>query len=289
MSFFSQVFINSLATGSIFGLIAVGYSLTFMTTKTLNFGLGMWVMAGGMLTYYCTAILSIPALLVAPIVILFLLFLGFFAEKLTVKPFTKKGNELWIMSTLAVGLLFIDLSEIIWGRNLNRVPPYFGDTPISIGNTTIRPQYLLTILTTVTIYLLLDHFYRKTLYGKVFRAVAHDKEMCSLLGINVRAVESWSYALAAALAALAGFLIVPITGADSHFGTGLGFKAFAVAIIAGLDSPRGILACGLLYGVFEGLVSAYFFTGIRDILGFTLVIVALFFWPNGLFGHRKES
>ncbi len=288
MHFFLQVFINGIATGSIFGLIAVGYSLTYMTTKTLNFGLGMWVMLGGMLTYTLYIKIGIPPLITASIVIVLLFFLGFVAEKISVKPFTENGSDLWVMSTLAVGLLLVDFAEIIWGSSLNLIPTYLGDIPISIGDVSIRPQYLLSIIVACIVYLSMGYFFKYTLNGKVFRAVAQDRHASDLMGINVANIESWSYALAAAFAALAGFLIVPITGADPHFGTALGFKAFAVAILAGLKKPQWILVCGLFYGVIEGLISAYFFTGIRDILGFTFVIVVLYFRPEGLFGSRIE-
>ena len=96
------------------------------------------------------------------------------------------------------------------------------------------------------------------------------------MGINTRRVQALSYAAASALAGIAGFLVVPLTLAEPQLGTVLGLKAFAIAIIAGLAAPRGILVCGLLYGAFEGLVSGYLYTGIRDILGFTLMIVALY-------------
>ena len=107
------------------------------------------------------------------------------------------------------------------------------------------------------------------------------------MGIDVPSVERTSYAASAAIAGLAGFLIVPITGAEPHLGTSLGFKSFAVAIIAGLGAPRGILVFGLIYGAFENLISAWFGTGLRDIMGFTSMIVVLYFRPAGLFGARS--
>ena len=109
------------------------------------------------------------------------------------------------------------------------------------------------------------------------------------MGINTRRVQALSYAAAAALAGIAGFLVVPLTLAEPQLGTVLGLKAFAIAIIAGLAAPRGILVCGLAYGALEGLISGYFYTGIRDILGFSLMILALFLKPEGLFGKRTRS
>jgi branched-chain amino acid transport system permease protein len=215
--------------------------------------------------------------------------LGLVAERFSVFPFLRAGSDVWVMSTLAVGFLMIDLAEIIWGRNPTPVPPFFGKDPIYLGAISILPQQLLIIVAACATFLGLDFFYHHTLTGKAFRAVAHSGDVSSLMGINTRRVEASSYAMACALAGIAGFLVVPLTLAEPQLGTVLGLKAFAIAIIAGLAAPRGILICGLLYGAFEGLVSGYLYTGIRDILGFSIMIVALYLRPEGLFGHRQEE
>lgn len=289
MDFFLQIAVNGIASGAIYGLIAVGYSLTFMTTRTLNFGLGMWVMLGGMLTYSLHVQYSIHPLIVLPLIAILMFSLGLAAERVSVYPFLRVGSELWVMSTLAVGFLLIDFAEIIWGRTQHGVPSYLGDQSVQLGDISIRPQHLLTIATACVIFLGLDYFYRRTLIGKAFRAVAHSRDVSSLMGINTRRVEAVSYALASALAGIAGFLIVPLTGAEPHLGTGIGIKAFAIAIIAGLGAPRGILLFGFFYGAFEGLVSGYLYTGVRDIIGFSLMIIALYLRPQGIFGRREEE
>jgi branched-chain amino acid transport system permease protein len=289
MYFFLQIAASGVATGAIYGLIAVGYSLTFMTTKVVNFALGMWVMLGGMLTYSLFVLHGLHPLIVLPVVLAALYLLGLVAERFTVLPFLRAGSDVWIMSTLAVGLLMIDFAEIIWGRSPTPVPPVLGKEPIYFGEISILPQQLLIIAAACITFVGLDLFYRRTLLGKAFRAVAHSGEVSALMGINTRRIQAVSYAAAAALAGLAGFLVVPLTLAEPQLGTVLGHKAFAIAIIAGLAAPRGILICGLGYGALEALISGYFYTGIRDILGFSLMILALFLKPEGLFGHRIEE
>lgn len=289
MYFFFQVGLSGLATGAVYGLIAVGYSLTFITTKVLNFALGMWVMLGGMLTYSLQVQYGVHPLVVLVLVPSLLFLLGLIAERFTVLPFLRAGSDVWVLSTLAVGLLFIDMAELIWGRSPTPVPSYFGKTPIMIGQVSILPQQILVIATACAIFIALDLFYRRTLMGKAFRAVAHSPEVSGLMGINRRFVQATSYAAAAALAGVAGVMVVPLTLAEPQLGTVLGLKAFAIAIIAGLGAPRGILVCGLFYGAFEALVSGYLFTGIRDILGFSLMILALYLKPEGLFGKRQEE
>ncbi|MEZ5786318.1 MAG: branched-chain amino acid ABC transporter permease [Xanthobacteraceae bacterium] len=289
MYFFFQIALSGIATGAIYGLIAVGYSLTYMTTRALNFALGMWVMLGGMLTYSLTVQYGLAPLLALPIVIVVLFLLGLVAERFSVYPFLRAGSDVWVMSTLAVGFLMIDLAEIIWGRNPTPVPPFLGKEPLYFGPVAILPQQLLIIAAACATFIGLDFFYRRTLPGKAFRAVAYSSDVSSLMGINTRRVEALSYAIAAALAGVAGFLVVPLTLAEPQLGTVLGLKAFAIAIIAGLAAPRGILVCGLVYGAFEGLVSGYLYTGIRDILGFSIMIVALYLRPEGIFVTRQRE
>jgi branched-chain amino acid transport system permease protein len=289
MNFFLQIAASGVATGAIYGLIAVGYSLTFTTTKVLNFALGMWVMLGGMITYSLIVQYHIPALIVLALVMAVLFLLGLVAERFTVLPFLRAGSDVWIMATLGVGLLLIDFAEIVWGRSPTPVPSFLGGRPVVIGPLSLLPQQLFIIFVACLVFIGLDFFYRRTLTGKAFRAVAHSGEVSSLMGINTRRVQATSYAAAAALAGLAGFMVVPLTLAEPQLGTVLGLKAFAIAIIAGLGAPRGILLCGLVYGAMEALISGYLYTGIRDILGFSLMILVLFLKPEGVFGKPIEE
>lgn len=289
MNFFLQIAASGIATGAIYGLIAVGYSLTFSTTKVLNFALGMWVMLGGMLTYSLIVQHQVSALLVLPLVMAGLFLLGVVAERLTVMPFLRAGSDVWVMATLGVGLLMIDFAEIIWGRSPTPVPSFLGNRPVVIGPVSLLPQQIFIIAVACVVFVALDFFYRRTLTGKAFRAVAHSGEVSSLMGINTRRVQATSYAAAGALAGLAGFMVVPLTLAEPQLGTVLGLKAFAIAIIAGLSAPRGILLCGLVYGALEALISGYLYTGVRDILGFSLMILVLFIKPEGVFGKPVEE
>jgi branched-chain amino acid transport system permease protein len=289
MSFFFQIVINGIATGAIYALIAVGYSITFTTMRVLNFALGMWVMLGGMLTYTFHVSWGWNLALTLAAVLATMAVLGVVAERITVHPFVKAGSDAWIMSTLAVGLLFIDAAELVWGRNALAVPGFVGQDVVRFAGFGIYPQHLLIVAATGIVFFALDHFYYRTLLGSAFRAAAHSAEIASLMGVNVRLVASSAYAVACVLAGFAGLMIVPITLAQPQMGTVLGLKAFVVPIIAGLAAPRGILFCGLGYGILENLVSGYLFSGMRDILGFSLMIVVLWFKPEGLFGKPLEE
>lgn len=289
MEFFLHILMSGIATGAIYSLIAVGYSITFSTMRVLNFALGMWVMMGGMLTLTIHVMLGFNLLISLLAIIAIMALLGVIGERVSVYPFFRAGSDVWIMSTLAVGFLFINVAELIWGRNPEPVPSFFGEGLITFGPFAIFPQQLLVIATALAIFFLLHLFYYKTLLGKAFRATAYSSEVTSLMGINTRLICILSYVITSVFAGIAGFIIVPITFAEAQMGTVLGLKAFAIAIIAGLGAPRGILFCGIVYGALESLASGYFYTGIRDILGFSLMILVLLLRPEGLFGTPSQE
>jgi len=289
MRFLVQIVLSGIATGAIYGLVAVGYSVTYATMRVLNFGLGMWVMSGAMIGYTLHVTFGLNILVTMLGMMTVLGGLGLLAERFTVLPFVRAGSDVWIMSTLAVGLLFINAAELIWGRNPLAIPPFLGKDPIKFAGIGVYPQEILIVIVACAVMVALDVFYQYTLLGKAFRATASSTEVAGLMGINTRRIASLAYALAGCLAGFAGLLVAPVTLAEPQMGTILGLKAFAIAIIGGLEAGRGIFVCGLLYGVLEGLLSGYLYTGIRDIIGFTLMIFVLFVRPNGLFGRRTEE
>ena len=129
MHFLAQIALSGIATGAIYGLVAVGYSLTYSTMRMLNFALGMWVMLGAMLGYSLQVTLGVNVVVAFAGVMAALAVLGVVAERFTVLPFLRAGSDVWVMSTLAVGLLFIDFAELVWGRNPLSVPPLLEVSP----------------------------------------------------------------------------------------------------------------------------------------------------------------
>lgn len=289
MSFWIQSSINGLSTGAIYGLIAAGFSVTYLATARFNFGLGMWVMLGAMLAYTFVVQSALNPLLALFIIMGVAFALGWFAELISVRPFKDSRNDLWIVATLAIGLLLIDLAQLIWGKYPLSVGDYFGADAIEWAGITIRTQHILNIVSVIAVFFLIHFFFSATLRGSVFRAVAADRTTAELMGVNTRVVEQVAFAAAAAFAGIAGFMIAPITGAEANIGTALGFKGFAVAIVGGLAAPRGVLLIGLAYGLMEAMISAYLFAGIRDIIGFSLMIAALYFLPFGIFGNPEQE
>jgi branched-chain amino acid transport system permease protein len=252
----------------------------------LNFGLGMWVMMGAMLglTFHVWCGLNIFLTMILVIIVMFLF--AILMERITVHPFVLAGSFVWIMSTLAVGMLMLNGAQLIWGRDPLPFPSSVGEKAIRFFGLGIYPQELLVIGAAFFMMVLLEVFYKKTLTGKALRATAFNLDIAALMGINTTYIALFSYALAGCIAAIAGVLIAPVTLAEATMGTVLGIKAFGIAIIGGLESAKGIFICGVLYGVLEGILSGYLWTGIRDIIAFSLVILILFLRPQGLFGIK---
>jgi len=286
VTFFLQILISGFATGAIYGLVAVGYSVTYTTMSVLNFGLGSWVMVGAMLglTFYVWWGLN---LFLSYLLVMAVIFVGaVIMERVSVRPFVRAGSSVWMMSTLAVGMLMLNAAQLIWGRNPLSFPSGLGEETITMFGLGIYPQELLIIGAATAIMVLLELFYHKTLTGKALRATAFNFDTAALMGINTDRLAILSYAMSGCLAAVAGVLIAPVTTAEASMGAVLGIKAFGIAIIGGLESARGIFLCGILYGIMEGMLSGYLYTGIRDIVGFSLVILLLFLKPEGLFGTK---
>jgi len=287
--FFLQLVFSGIATGAIYGIVAVGYSITFATMRVLNFGLGMWVMLGAMLGYTLYGALGLPLVVALAILTVALGVLGVVAERVSVFPFVRAESDVWVMSTLAMGLLFINAAELVWGRHPLPVPPFLGKEPLRFAGIGLYPQEILIIVVACLVMVALDFFYQQTLTGKAFRAVAFSADVTSLMGINPRRIAILAYALAGCLAGFAGLIVAPVTLAEPQMGTVLGLKAFAIAIIGGLAAGRGIFVCGLMYGVLETLLAGYLWTGVRDIIGFTLMIFVLLVRPNGIFGQATAE
>jgi branched-chain amino acid transport system permease protein len=148
----------------------------------------------------------------------------------------------------------------------------------------VYPHELLVPLVGITLMALVEVAFRRTLAGKALRAVAFSHDGAGLMGIDVNRAITAAYAISSILAGVAGILLAPLLNVSATMGTTIGLKAFAVAIIGGIDSARGIVVAGIAYGIFEAVVAGYFGTGVREILGFGLVIVVLLLRPWGLFG-----
>lgn len=296
-----QALMSGLAIGGAYALVALGFSITFTTTRTLNFSHGEFVSAGAFIgmsvmflvlgkplsstTFGSDAPGTAGQLLALVAALGVMGFLGWLLYVLGVRPFAGRPGMAWVMSTLGFGVILQSIGLAIWGPKPVVVPGPAGDDVLRLFDIGVRPQELLTLAIAVVIMVVFDRVMRTTMLGKAMRAVAHNPAHASLMGINVNAVMIGAFVFSSALAGLSGFLLAPIAQASLFMGLAVGLKGFSGAMIGGLDNPRGCVIGGFLLGILESMVNLWQAQW-RDIAIFALVILVLSFRPTGLFGRR---
>jgi len=285
MEILLQLIYSGIALGMIYAVIAFGYQLTFATSDTLNFGQGDALMLGALVGLTLVDVMQIDYWLALPIVGLFGLIQGAFVERIGVRPAIKIKSEFgWIMSTIALGIIFKNVAENIWGRDDLRFPSPLPEAPMKLLGANVLPMEILVIAGAILMMLSVEFFNRKTIYGKAVVATFNDRDAAKLMGINTGLVITFSYALSSMSAAFAGVLIAPLTLTGATMGSVLGLKAFAVAIIGGLTSGMGIIIGGIILGIAETTTGFYISTGYKDVPGLVLLLLVLAVKPAGLFG-----
>lgn len=279
-----QLIYSGIALGMIYAVIAFGYQLTFATSQTLNFGQGEALMLGAMVGLTLVN-LGVNYWLMIPLVCVFGFLQGAFVERIAVRPAIKIKSEFgWIMSTIALGIIFRNVAENLWGRDDLRFPSPLPESPIQLFGANVLPMELLVIAGAILMMLAVEIFNRKSIYGKAVVATSNDRDAAGLMGINTGLVITFSYALSSLAAGFAGVLIAPLTLTGATMGSVLGLKAFAVAIIGGLSSGMGIIVGGIILGIAEELTGFYVSTGYKDVPGLVLLLLVLAVRPAGLFG-----
>ena len=290
MEILLQLIYSGIALGMIYAVIAFGYQLTFATSDTLNFGQGDALMLGALVGLTLVDVLQINYWIALPIVGIFGLLQGAFVEAIGVRPAIKIKSEFgWIMSTIALGIIFKNVAENVWGRDDLRFPSPLPEAPMKVFGANVLPMEILVIVGAVLMMLAVEFFNRKTIYGKAVVATFNDRDAAKLMGINTGLVITFSYALSSMSAAFAGVLIAPLTLTGATMGSVLGLKAFAVAIIGGLTSGMGIIIGGIILGVAETTTGFYISTGYKDVPGLVLLLLVLAVKPAGLFGKSASK
>jgi len=289
MQILLQLVFSGISLGMIYAVIAFGYQLTFATSGTLNFGQGEALMLGAMVGLSIAGnVLGGPYLnywLMIPIVMVFGLLQGALVEFVGVRPAIRIKSEFgWIMSTIALAIIFKNVAENLWGKDDLKFPSPVAEAPLSFLGANVLPMEIIIVVGALAMMFAVEIFNRRSIYGKAVVATANDRDAAGLMGINTRLVITFSYALSSMTAAFAGVLIAPVTLTGATMGAVLGLKAFAVAIIGGLNSGVGIIVGGLILGIAETATGYYISTGYKDVPGLVLLLLVLAVKPAGLFG-----
>lgn len=284
----AQLLVNGLIMGTVYGLIALGFVLVYRAIDTFNFFHGDMYMLGAFFGYLLSTNLQWPALVALPLAVLMTAGVGAAVERIALRPLAG-GSRLQLMfATAVIGTYLLrNGALLVLGPNPQRYDPYLPQGVIALGGVMLRPQQLLVVGCTVTLTALVFVFLRGTRWGKAMRAAASNPRAASLAGINTRAIQLASFALSSGLGGLTGVLVAPLFVVEHNMGNFMNLKAFAVAILGGLDSLPGAVVGGVLLGVAENLAGFYLSTAYKDAWGFLLMIAVLVFRPGGILGQSR--
>jgi len=283
-----QFLASGLTAGSIYALVALGFSIIFNASRVINFAQGEFVMIGGMSAVSLVAAGAPMPLAIAGAVAVAAV-VGLLLERLAVGRARGADVVTLIIITIGASIFLRGLAQLVWDKRIHALAPLSGDTPIEFFGATILPQSLWVIGVTIVIVAALSWFFRRTLPGKAMLATACNRTAAQLVGIEVRTVLFASFGLAAALGAAAGVLIAPITFTSYEAGIMLGLKGFAAAILGGIGSFPGAIAGGLLLGLLESLGAGYVSSAYKDVIAFVIILAVLFVRPDGILGAVRSE
>ncbi len=285
--------INGLSLGSVYAIIALGYTMVYGIAKMLNFAHGDVIMVGGYVIFTVVATMGLPPMLGVVIAVVLCTLLGVFIEKLAYKPLRNATSSLAVLITaIGVSYLLQNVALLIFGTNTKSFSSVVSISPLKLagGEITISGETQATILCCVVIMILLTLFINKTKAGQAMLAVSEDKGAAVLMGINVNRTIALTFAIGSALAAIAGALLCSAYPALTPYtGSMPGIKAFTAAVFGGIGSIPGALIGGLLLGIIEILAKAYISSQLADAIVFLVLIIVLVVKPTGILGKKIQE
>ena len=287
MEFLSNV-INGISLGSIYAIIALGYTMVYGIAKMLNFAHGDVIMVGAYICFFMTSRYDMPAVVGVLFAVFVCTVLGIVIERLAYKPLRQATSLAVLITAIGMSYFLQNAAQLLWTSNPKVFKSVVGDGGIQLAEGLyVSHVTLVTIAVCIVIMIALTLFTGKTKMGKAMRACSEDKGAAQLMGINVNTTISITFAIGSALAAIAGVLLcsaypnlVPTTGSMP------GIKAFTAAVFGGIGSIPGALVGGILLGVIEIFAKAYISTEISDAIVFAVLIVVLLVKPTGLLGKK---
>jgi len=291
ISFLSHL-VNGISLGSVYAIIALGYSMVYGIAKMLNFAHGDVIMVGGYITFCATQYWGLSPLVSVLAAVVVCTVLGVIIERLAYKPLRAASSLAVLITAIGMSYFLQNSAQLIWGANPKSFPSVINIPTLSLldGQLLISGETMVTVLANIVIMIALTIFTGKTKMGRAMRAVSEDKGAAELMGINVNATISLTFAIGSALAAVAGVLLcsaypalMPTTGSMP------GIKAFTAAVFGGIGSIPGAMLGGALLGIIEKLGEKYVSDQLVDAFAFAVLIIVLLVKPTGLMGKKVHE
>ena len=284
-----QYCLTGITVGSIYAMVALGFNIIYSSTGIINLAQGEFVMLGGMIMVFFSMTLGLPLAIGFIASVMLVTLVGLLMERLAINPLRNPNVITLIIITVAASILFKGGAMFIWGKEAVTLRPFSGDRPIFISGATILPQTLWVLGITLIVVVALGVFFGCTVVGKAMRACAVNRMAASLVGINVKRMVMFSFALSAALGSIAGIIITPISLMEYDKGAMIGLKGFGAAVLGGLGSSTGAVLAGFILGILESLGAGLIHSGFKDAIALFVLLLVLFLRPSGLMGSREAS
>jgi branched-chain amino acid transport system permease protein len=284
-----QYLFAGVTIGSIYAIVAIGFNIIYNTTGIINFAQGEFLMLGAMCAITFNAYLPLPLAIAAAVVVTALA--GAAIELLFIRWLESPAVLRMVIITIGVSILVREIALHVWDEKVRALHFFTGNecSSINIAGAHISPQVLWVLGVCAVMVMALSLFFKFTITGQAMRACADNRTAARLCGINARNMVTLSFMLAAALGAVAGCVVSPITQTQYDCGTGLAIKGFTVAILGGLGNSTGAILAGLVLGVLETCSIIVLPLAYKDVVAISILLVILFIRPSGLFGSREKG
>lgn len=285
MSELLQFLVSGVTVGAIYAAIALGFTLIYNASGVVNFAQGEFVVIGGM-TAAALIGAGVPVWIAAPLAVIVGMLVGVALYRLAIRPAREAPLVSLIIITIGASIFLRGAMQAVFDKQIHRYDGFSGDAPLRVGGATILPQSLWIIGGSIAIFAFLAWFLNRTRAGRGIRATASNRMAAALVGINTGRAMNLSFALSAAIGALAGVLATPVTFTSYDVGVLMALKGFSATMLGGVGSPLGALAGGLLIGLIEAMTAGYISSDYKDASAFVVILLVLFLRPQGLFGAR---
>ena len=286
MSELLQFLLSGLTVGAVYALVALGFTIIYNASDVVNFAQGEFVMLGGMTTWFLTS-LGLPLAAAAILAVIATTVIGLLIQRFAIEPARGASVVALIIITIGASVFLRGLAAVAFDKQFHTLPSFSGSAPIQLGGATLLPQSLWVMGGAAIVFMALWLFFQRTLIGKALSATSANRLAAELVGIDKGRIMALSFALAAAIGAIAGVLITPITFTAYDVGTLLALKGFGAAMLGGMGNPLGAVVGGLVLGVLEQMSAGVLSSKYKDAVAFVVIIGTLFVMPNGLLGRAK--